>query len=139
MSHADYLEKALIHKYREDSLEIASRFVGDADAIVVTGISGAVYGGALAAILGLDLVVVRKDKNNHSGRNIEWGTSGNRLFIVDDLVSSGETMRRIRDKLFDYTKLHNFTIDIVGIYLYDDEVFYKGFEELFVSNGIELM
>ena len=74
-----------------------------ATAVVVHGNSGVSCG--FAALMVTDtpfnLVMLRKDNDNSHGEPIE-GPVGHRLdkyLILDDLVSSGATMNRIRDKI----------------------------------------
>lgn len=67
--------------------------------IAVSGVSGAVVGGMLAPSTGLDLFIARKPNDGTHG-NVN-GESANRLgvpidyVIVDDLICSGDTVRRI--------------------------------------------
>ena len=79
-----------------------SRSTG-ATAVVVHGNSGVSCG--FAALMVTDtpfnLVLLRKDNDNSHGAPIE-GPDGHRLdkyLILDDFVSSGATMNRIRDKI----------------------------------------
>ena len=79
-----------------------SRSTG-ATAVVVHGNSGVSCG--FAALMVTDtpfnLVLLRKDNDNSHGAPIE-GPEGHRLgkyLILDDFVSSGATMNRIRDKI----------------------------------------
>ena len=79
-----------------------SRSTG-ATAVVVHGNSGVSCG--FAALMVTDtpfnLVLLRKDNDNSHGAPIE-GPDGHRLgkyLILDDFISSGDTMNRIRDKI----------------------------------------
>lgn len=79
-----------------------SRSTG-ATSVVVHGNSGVSCG--FAALVATDtpfnLVLVRKDNDNSHGSPIE-GPDGHRLdkyLILDDFISSGATMNRIRDKI----------------------------------------
>ena len=79
-----------------------SRSTG-ATAVVVHGNSGVSCG--FAALMVTDtpfnLVLLRKDNDNSHGAPIE-GPDGHRLdkyLILDDFVSSGATLNRIRDKI----------------------------------------
>jgi adenine/guanine phosphoribosyltransferase-like PRPP-binding protein len=96
----------------------------DINCIAVTGVSGLVMGGAVSILTGLPLVVVRKEgqSERHSSHDVEYIDSL-RVFkycIIDDLISSGKTIRRIAsmlDKTISYSSLKK-------IYLYQSS--YKG-------------
>ena len=71
--------------------------------VVVHGNSGVSCGFAalMASTEDFNLVLLRKDNDNSHGSPIE-GPDGHRLgkyLILDDFVSSGATMNRIRDKI----------------------------------------
>ena len=71
--------------------------------VVVHGNSGVSCGFAalMASAEDFNLVLLRKDNDNSHGAPIE-GPAGHRLgkyLILDDFVSSGATMNRIRDKI----------------------------------------
>ena len=79
-----------------------SRSTG-ATAVVVHGNSGVSCGFAALVVTDtpFNLVLLRKDNDNSHGAPIE-GPEGHRLdkyLILDDFVSSGATMNRIRDKI----------------------------------------
>lgn len=79
-----------------------SRSTG-ATAVVVHGNSGVSCGFAalMASTEDFNLVLLRKDNDNSHGSPIE-GPDGHRLgkyLILDDFISSGATMNRIRDKI----------------------------------------
>ena len=79
-----------------------SRSTG-ATSVVVHGNSGVSCGFAalMASAEDFNLVLLRKDNDNSHGAPIE-GPAGHRLdkyLILDDFVSSGATMNRIRDKI----------------------------------------
>ena len=75
-----------------------------ATSVVVHGKSGVSCGFAalmLSPHLDFNIVLLRKDNDNSHGAPIE-GPAGHRLgkyLILDDFVSSGATMNRIRDKI----------------------------------------
>lgn len=89
-------------KFAAKAITSLSRSTG-ATAVVVHGNSGVSCG--FAALMVTDtpfnLVLLRKDNDNSHGSPIE-GPDGHRLakyLILDDFVSSGATMNRIRDKI----------------------------------------
>ena len=74
-----------------------------ATSVVVHGNSGVSCGFAALLLSDLDfnIVLLRKDNDNSHGAPIE-GPDGHHLgryLILDDFVSSGNTMNRIRDKI----------------------------------------
>ena len=74
-----------------------------ATSVVVHGNSGVSCGFAALMLSDLDfnIVLLRKDNDNSHGAPIE-GPDGHHLgryLILDDFVSSGNTMNRIRDKI----------------------------------------
>lgn len=94
--------------------------------VVVHGNSGVSCGFAalMASAEDFNLVLLRKDNDNSHGASIE-GPYGHRLdkyLILDDFISSGATMNRIRDKI---NTLHaqgsssSPRPECVGIVLYD--------------------
>lgn len=69
------------------------------DGFVVTGYSMAVLGSILADRLNKDLAIVRKDTDRrHSWLDAE-GRHGLRWVFVDDLISSGDTLRDVLKKI----------------------------------------
>lgn len=84
------------------------------DAIAFTGGSGAAFAPILAYELDKKLVIVRKDgQSSHHGTNVSASRGVNTCIIVDDFVSSGNTIRFVQSKVEP-------TIKVVGIYLYKD-------------------
>lgn len=69
----------------------------DFDTIVVTGMSGALFGAPLAYILNKPLLVVRKelDTTTHGAQRLEGNHGLERYLFVDDMVASGDTLRYV--------------------------------------------
>lgn len=67
------------------------------DAIACRGVSGTVVGAAVASRLSKQLIVVRKpDVQSHSEYDVEGRPYGFfKYIIIDDFVSTGETVREI--------------------------------------------
>jgi len=63
------------------------------DSIAISGWSGALFGIPLAIKLNKRIIIVRKDGSFH-GNRVE-GKNTKRFIIVDDLIDTGETVRRI--------------------------------------------
>lgn len=111
--------------------EYAARAISDmlaetgATSVVVHGNSGVSCGFAALMLsdVGFNIVLLRKDNDNSHGSPIE-GPQGHQLgryIILDDFVSSGATMNRIRDKIATLHQQRGVTGDMptcVGIVLY---------------------
>jgi len=88
------LDPLRMSKTVEDTLQALSRF--DYEAIVVAGYSGVTIGSILAYRTGKSLCIVRKNTENcHSSRIFEGNIAFKRYVVVDDLMASGTTFRRI--------------------------------------------
>ena len=86
------------------------------DAIAFTGVSGAAMAFPLSFALGIPLLCVRKGgENSHSPYKVEGDYAARRYVIVDDFISTGNTMRRIQEDLENEIAG---TPVLVGIYLY---------------------
>ncbi len=89
--------------------------------IAVTGVSGIAAGGAISYLTGLPLCVVRKPRDNaHSDHRVE-GRLANRYLILDDFVSTGQTLNRIAKQIKKASSHHNITPECVGIVLWRDD------------------
>ena len=70
------------------------------DTIAVRGMSGALIGPTLAYVLDKHLLVIRKDgENTHSSYKVEGNVNARKVLIVDDFVSTGDTVQHIIDKI----------------------------------------
>lgn len=111
--------KKLIRRAKEELKPFADRY----EAVAFMGNSGAMFGPILAAATGKEMILVRKNKeNSHSTLNVEGymnETEHLRYIITDDLVSSGETLRTIRDRIEETCKvLRYYKPECVGVVLY---------------------
>lgn len=89
-------------EFSANAITSLSRSTG-ATAVVVHGNSGVSCGFAALVVTDtpFNLVLLRKDNDNSHGSPIE-GPDGHKLgkyLILDDFISSGATMNRIRDKI----------------------------------------
>ncbi len=129
--HTNYLEKILNVGQLQRTLDAAVRELTaiDFDTIAVTGVSGCVFGGALSARLGKNLVVVRKQTEDcHAGKMyFAEGTFGARWVFVDDTIHSGATLRRVREAIRKYFAEVNYEGAVsfveVGAYEYNKTEF----------------
>lgn len=98
----------------------------DFNAVVVTGVSGLIVGPQVASKLKKQLIVIRKSEKTHSENSVEHlikykydcGTIL-KYIVIDDLIETGKTIRRIKKKLqyeFDDCKLES-----KGIFLYHNQ------------------
>ena len=102
---------------------------GEFDAVAVQGSSGvaAIFAARACLPAGVDfpIIVVRKDgEGSHAGKITSPATAGrqtyenftvNKIVILDDLVSSGETVMRIAQELN-----QKGPVDLVRVYTYDE-------------------
>jgi hypoxanthine phosphoribosyltransferase len=71
----------------------------DFDTIAFRGLSGALIAPQIAALMGKDLVAVRKGETCHSSNMVEGNLQTVRYVIVDDLMSTGDTVRKIMEEI----------------------------------------
>jgi len=84
------------------------------DTVAFTGVSGAALGFPLGAYLGCKLLCIRKPSASaHCRFRVEGDLSGERIVLVDDFVSSGDTIRFMLTHLKMQT-----TAKVVGLYTY---------------------
>lgn len=95
----------------------------NADCVIVHGNSGVSCGFAALMYHNFNLVLLRKDNDNSHGSPLE-GPQGHRIqryLILDDFISSGETVRRVRRKVTELSLQRSDGMDLpecVGIVLY---------------------
>lgn len=93
LDHAWASEEAILFRF----MEVSEKFdiPQDFDTLVGVGVSGAVVVPTLARLLGVDFAIVRKENDGSHGWNKVEGVVGKKWLFVDDLVSSGATVRRV--------------------------------------------
>lgn len=110
------------------------------DTIVGTGMSGSLVIPTLARGLGCMWVVIRKEGDgSHSYTNAE-GTLGERWLFVDDFISGGGTLRRVRAGVEKAVSRHQrqdprFVTAYAGAYLYERDEFRDANDKTIVSYG----
>ena len=119
MDRAVYDLPLVIEKAKTDLANI------DFDTMVGTGFSGGVVIPTLAMAMGKQFVLVRKDNDNsHHGPGRLLGSLGKRWIFVDDFVSTGQTKRRVIEKIADacsrpvWPSENVHTTEYVGDYVY---------------------
>ena len=98
---ATHTVKILNHKHRQQMIKNAVKVLSqyEFDGIACTGVSGLMIVPQLCEILDKNIIVVRKIKETRYSPFDYEGVPPKRYVIVDDLVSSGNTIQRIL-KLF---------------------------------------
>ena len=101
---AAHTSKILNHKYRNGVIIKAicslRKIEQDFDSIACCGVSGLMVVPQIAEILNKNIIVVRKDERRYSEFFLE-GVSPSRYVIVDDLICSGSTVKRIVNYIHD--------------------------------------
>jgi adenine/guanine phosphoribosyltransferase-like PRPP-binding protein len=124
MSHASWLACLFNPEKLEKVANILSKQINSdklklkINSIAVTGISGVAIGGLLSYKTKLPLVIVRKvSEHTHSSKHVEYSDWLENLnyCIVDDLISSGDTIERIKKNIEDETE----DSKLIKIYLYN--------------------
>lgn len=73
------------------------------DCIAVRGVSGVMVGAPVAVMLGVPLLVVRREEERHSVHTghltANYVNAGERALFLDDMISSGATFRAAREAL----------------------------------------
>ena len=83
------------------------------DAIAFTGMSGGLMAPTVADALGVGLMAIRKDQSSpHTSLKVEATPECYEYIILDDMISTGDTINKIMDQL---GKHH-----CQGIYVYAD-------------------
>lgn len=114
-----YLSTVLNQDKLDDALKKAVKRIKKKDfpkfdAIAFRGYSGALFASALALKLKKDLILIRKSENAHSWKAVEGANKSKRYIIIDDFISSGETVRACLDKVTKFAT----KAKCVGIFLY---------------------
>ena len=115
----DYLTNVLDNGRFLENIKVAKKLLKDVefDAFVVSGNSGTLFVGAIAATLKKDIILVRKpNDSSHSMWKVEGNTKAKKLIFLDDFVCSGATFDRVKKSLKeDYSFKES---EIVGQYLW---------------------
>lgn len=122
MSHAYYLQNLFNPEILTKTVnELSKQINKDKERLEIVGIAYTGISGSLAVAIsfktGLPLICIRKDiSNSHSTHSVEFkeGLKGN-CIVIDDLIASGDTIRRINDGL----RKNGFSIK--KIYLYNED------------------
>ena len=152
MSHCGYLSTlfeldelveaadALAYEINKDKFSLGI------NSLAVTGVSGFVMGGLLSYRTRLPLVVVRKEVDNHSGYSIEFTRMLRdlRYAIVDDLIASGDTVKKIISKIAAHGENddNHANHELLKIYLYKsykhESIIRNGGSPFYQINGVRI-
>lgn len=123
MCHSIYLQNAIDIKLRKKTIKDLCALIKkhnlDFDSIAFTGLSGALVAPSVADKLNKNLIAIRKDNcdshaASYSDEFIEGNLDSKKYIIVDDLIFSGSTIKRIMRKI-DFS-------ECVGVFLYSPEM-----------------
>lgn len=121
---SDYLSMYFDAKKHASTLRHAKKTLKNMDfqIIVVRGVSGLLWGTAIARHMKKPLCVVRKKDGHHSYVSEEGyiPTNGEKWIIVDDFISTGNTVETIAKAISGYNG------EFVGVY----QAHYKSFVHL---------
>jgi len=133
--HAIYLEKVVNVVDRKETVARLVFAITDAvsdglpvDAIVCTGVSGMLVAPIVSYLTDIPLTVVRKGNDSHSMYEVE-GVLPESYIIIDDLVASGSTLKRIQAKMDSVCNAV-----CVGVITYSSEC---GYTESFVLKSFD--
>lgn len=111
----------LVDKVHKDLINIDCKH--HFDIIAFSGNSGAGVCYPLSAIYSWDILCVRKEHESSHGCILEGPNKETKSYIiVDDLIASGETVKRIRDTIDTY-RLSEDRITYIGVYTYSNGCF----------------
>jgi orotate phosphoribosyltransferase len=126
----DILDNVRLKKIISHLTKIIKRKVGldNFDAIMYRGMSGAGVATTIGYLLNKPLIMVRKETNNcHSHALIEGAIKANRVIIIDDCISTGNTLATMVRDFFQYCKKEEYetSLKVVAVLLYNDYADYR--------------
>jgi adenine/guanine phosphoribosyltransferase-like PRPP-binding protein len=86
------------------------------DAIAFTGTSGSAVAYPLSYKLKIPLICIRKGRNSHYGEKYEGVCNIKKYIIVDDLVNTGNTIKKIQREI----KYQSPEAKLIAVFLYAD-------------------
>lgn len=109
----DWLQSAIDPSMRKKTISRAKsrikKYFPPFDFVAVRGVSGVLVGIPIADHFKKPLCIIRKEDGSHSSKPIE-GCNEGRYIIVDDFISTGTTIQKIKENLP--------SCKLIGIYLY---------------------
>ncbi|WP_280429118.1 phosphoribosyltransferase [Nocardia brasiliensis] len=89
------------------------------DTLVGTGLSGALMIPTLARALSVDFLLIRKPNDGSHARSKCEGRLGEKWLFVDDLIETGETLRRVYHEVGEAATARGHATRFIGAYLYE--------------------
>jgi hypoxanthine phosphoribosyltransferase len=98
------------------------------DTLIGTGLSGSLVVPIMAHFFEVDFAIVRKEPSSHDN-SIVVGNIGRKWIFVDDMISSGKTLERVKAVMSELTYVNwdvstypnlPYPTTYVGAYLYND-------------------
>lgn len=103
------------------------------DAIAFRGLSGCIIGPSIAEKLNVNIIAVRKpDDGSHSSYMVEGAVNCDYV-IIDDLISSGTTIKRIQKEIIKECVEHG---KCVGVYFYAPRECFSSKQKIETELGI---
>ena len=116
--------------------EILTDIAPNVDTLVGTGVSGALVVPYIGRVLDVHWALVRKPtEGSHSDLLVE-GTIGECWVLVDDLIDTGETLKRVEEAI--KLDLYGWTTYCAGAIMYLDGVNYVDPDAIKWEYGVEL-
>ena len=116
--------------------EILTDIAPEIDTLVGTGVSGALVVPYIGRVLDVHWALVRKPTDgSHSDLLVE-GTIGTCWVLVDDLIDTGETLKRVEEAI--KLDLYGWTTHCAGAIMYLDGVDYVDPDIIEWEYGVEL-
>lgn len=119
--HSGYIQNALERTLIDEAIEKCLTALKNKrfDTIAFRGMSGALIAPIVAKEMKKEIILVRKEAKHiinqaHSARLIEGHSGAQRYVIIDDFISSGDTLREIIKQI----KVFAPTAKVVGTVLY---------------------
>jgi orotate phosphoribosyltransferase len=115
-----YLHNALERSQRQKAVERLVKGIRASkisfDAIAFTGLSGALVGVPVADRLKKPIIAIRKEKTSHTTALVEGCHNQERYIIVDDCISSGDTIKNIQSKMEKDLEFKHYQLQAVFLY-----------------------
>lgn len=116
--------------------EILTDIAPDIDTLVGTGVSGALVVPHIGRVLDMHWALVRKPTEGSHSPNLVEGTIGECWVLVDDLIDTGETLKRVEESI--NLDLYGWTTYCAGAITYLDGVNYVDPDIIKWEYGVEL-
>jgi orotate phosphoribosyltransferase len=98
-----YLDYARAREMYKRAKLALKKYKGQYDSIAFMGMSGALIAVPIAQSLRKPLIMVRKNiKDCHSRCTVEGNIACKNYIIIDDLICSGDTVKRVQKKIFEW-------------------------------------